>query len=133
MSSPNKIIPSTDRSVAQRADVTQVETPVQKPAYQITESDESYHLTVQLPGVDKTGLEVTSDNGEIRIVGRRSWRQPESWTLLHGESDNSTYELVLTHDNLLNNDKIKAELRDGVLQVLLPKAEAVKPRKITVS
>ena len=66
------------------------------------------------------------------MVGRRAWKQPESWTLLHGETDNSTYELVLTHDNLLNNDKITAELRDGVLAVTLPKAEAVKPRRITV-
>ena len=83
--------------------------------------------------MDKSGLDITSGNGEIRVVGRRAWRQPENWTLRHGESDLSTYELVLTHDNLLNSDRISAELRDGVLAATLPKAEAVKPRKITVN
>jgi HSP20 family molecular chaperone IbpA len=132
MSLINSIIPSIRRPLPQRVDTARVEGPVQKPAYHVSENDETYQLTVQLPGVSKDGLDVTSDNGEIRVVGRRAWKQPEGWTLLHGESDNSTYELVLTHDNLLNNDKITAELRDGVLAVTLPKAEAVKPRKITV-
>ena len=59
--------------------------------------------------------------------------QPEGWTAIHRESAEAAYELVLTHDNALNNDAIAAELRDGVLQVTLPKAEAIKPRKITVS
>ena len=129
----NTIIPSIRRPLPPPADTAKSAGPGQKPAYQITENDDAYQLIVQLPGVDKSGLDITSGNGEIRVVGRRAWKQPENWTLRHGESDLSTYELVLTHDNLLNSDRISAELRDGVLAVTLPKAEAVKPRKITVN
>lgn len=107
--------------------------PTVKPLYEIKETDEAYGVTVYLPGVTKDSLEITAEPGEFRIVGRRSWKQPEGWTALYRESDDAAYELVLTHDNAIDADKIAAELRDGVLRVSLPKAEAFKPRKIAVS
>jgi HSP20 family protein len=104
-----------------------------KPSYKVQETAEAYRLTVQLPGVAKDGLELTAEDSEIRITGRRGWTQPEGWTALHRETPDAAYELVLTHDNAIDAGKIAAELRDGVLQVTLPKAEALKPRKIAVS
>lgn len=106
--------------------------PTMKPVYDLAETDEGYALTVHLPGVTKDGLELTAESGAITITGRRAWKQPEAWTVLYRESTDAAYELVLNHDNLVDLDKIKAELRDGVLRVALPKAEAVKPRKIAV-
>jgi len=103
-----------------------------KPVYRVNETDEAFHLIVNLPGVAKDGLEITSDADELRIVGTHAWKQPKGWTTLHRETSRATYELVLTHDNALNNEKISAQLRAGVLNVTLPKAEAIKPRKITV-
>jgi HSP20 family molecular chaperone IbpA len=52
---------------------------------------------------------------------------------VYRESTDSPYELVLAHDNLVDTDKVVAELKDGVLRVSLPKHEAVKPRKIAVN
>jgi len=104
-----------------------------KPAYTVQDTAEAYLVTVQLPGVAKDGLELTAEDGEIRVAGRRGWTQPEGWTPLHRETPDAAYELVLTHDNAIDAGKIAAELRDGVLQVTLPKSEAVKPRKIAVS
>ena len=106
---------------------------VTKPSYHVQETPEAYRLTVNLPGVAKEGLELTAEGGEIRITGRRGWTQPEGWTALHRETPASSYELVLTHDNQIDGEKIAAELRDGVLTVTLPKPEAVKPRKIAVA
>ena len=133
MSLLNTLIPSLNRTPA--ADETRpadLERTVQ-PAYQIKETPEAWGLTVHLPGVAKDGLEVTAEGNEIRITGRRAWQQPEGWTPLHRETAGAAYELTLTHDNAIDAEKISAELTDGVLRVTLPKAEAVKPRKIAVN
>ena len=107
--------------------------PTVKPLYEVKETDDAYGVTVYLPGVSKENLEITAEAGEFRIVGRRAWQQPEGWTALYRESADAPFALALSHDNALDIDAIAAELRDGVLRVSLPKAEALKPRKITVS
>jgi HSP20 family molecular chaperone IbpA len=103
-----------------------------RPAYDVKETDEAWGVTVHLPGVARDGLEITAEDGQIRIVGRRAWKQPEGWTTLYRESADAPFELVLTHDHAVNLDAIAAELSDGVLRISLPKHEAVKPRKIAV-
>ncbi len=104
-----------------------------KPAHEIKESADVWNLTVQLPGVSKEGLALSVDDTQVTIRGQRAWRKPEGWTQLHRESVDVAYELVLEHDNAVNAEKVSAELRDGVLQVSLPKAEALKPRKIAIN
>ena len=81
----------------------------------------------------KEGLEITAEDGLVTIRGRRAWQKPEGWTSLHRESFDAPYELTLQHDNTVDAEKIHAELKDGVLRVSLPKAEAIKPRKIAVN
>jgi HSP20 family molecular chaperone IbpA len=107
--------------------------PTLKPAYELNETAEGFALTVYLPGVEHSGLDIQADAENLTIVGRRTWKRPDGWTSLYRESDDATYELTLAHDNIVDLDKVQAELRDGVLRVALAKTEAVKPRKITVS
>jgi len=104
-----------------------------KPAFRTSETAEAYGLTVYLPGVTKENLEITGENDQIRIIGRRAFKQPEGWTSLHRETADATFELVLDHTGGVDVEKIQAQLQDGVLQLTLPKAEALKPRKIAVS
>jgi HSP20 family molecular chaperone IbpA len=130
MSLLTSLVPSFTRSVA--PSVPRYTAPTVKPVYDLAETDEGYALTVHLPGVTKDGLELSAESGAITVSGRRAWKQPESWTALYRESADALFELVLTHDNAVDIDKIKAELRDGVLRVALPKADALKPRKIAV-
>ena len=134
MSLLNTIVPSLSRSPATRdenrpADLARTV----KPLYEIKETTDAFGATVYLPGVAKDGLEITAEEGQIRVIGRRSWKQPEGWTALHRESVDAPFELVLAHDNAIDTEKIAAELHDGVLRVSLPKHEAIKPRKITVN
>ena len=104
-----------------------------KPVFELKETPDAFGATVYLPGVAKDGLEITAEEGQVRIIGRRAWKQPEGWTALHRESADAPYELVLAHENAIDVDKIAAELRDGILRVSLPKHEELKPRKIAVS
>jgi HSP20 family molecular chaperone IbpA len=107
--------------------------PTAKPIYDITETTDAFGVTVQLPGVAKENLDITLEERQIRLIGRRAWKQPESWTTLHRETVDAPFELVLAHENAVDTEKIVAELRDGVLRISLPKQEAIKPRKIAVS
>ena len=107
--------------------------PTRKPGYELNETADGFALTVYLPGVEHAGLELLTDAETITVIGRRAWKQPEGWTSLYRESEGVTYELELSHDNIVDLDKVQAELRDGVLRVALAKTESVKPRKITVS
>ena len=97
------------------------------------EDKDNTYVRAELPGVNHAGLEVRADSETFTVTGRRTWKKPEGWTPLYRESDEAAYQLVLTHDNVLDLDKVQAELRDGVLRVALVKTEAIKPRRITVS
>jgi len=132
MSLIQSLIPSVSRSPAPR-DGDRDQTPTVKPRYAVKETDEAWGLQVHLPGVAREGLELTAEEGLITIRGRRDWKVPAGWTSLYRESADAPYELVLQHDNTIDVEKIHAELKEGVLRVSLPKAEAVKPRKIAVS
>ncbi|MBS0663868.1 MAG: Hsp20/alpha crystallin family protein [Verrucomicrobia bacterium] len=134
MSLFTSIIPSLNRTPSVASEGSAAPTkPALKPAYEVQETPEAYRLTVYLPGVTRDALELTIETDGIRIAGRRTWTRPAGWTALHRETADVGYELVLTHDNAIDADKVAAELRDGVLQVTLPKHEALKPRKITVA
>lgn len=128
------LIPSVGRNASADTNGTaQISVPTVQPRYEIKETPETYGLTVYLPGATKESIELTSDQGQFRIFAPREWQRPENWTTVYRESDDAAYELVLSHENVIDAEKILAELRDGVLRVSLPKAEAVKPRKIAVS
>jgi HSP20 family protein len=134
MSLLDTLVPSAVRSPATRDDSRPADLgQTVKPAYEVKETPDAWGVTVYLPGVAKDGLEITAEEGQVRIIGRRSWKQPEAWTALHRESSPAAFELLLGHDNAVDTDKIVAELRNGVLRLSLPKQEAIKPRKIAVS
>lgn len=130
MSLLTHLVPAFARSKTSAARETG---PSVTPAYGLTEIEDGYELIVHLPGVSKEGLELTAEDGAITVTGRRAWKQPEGWTAIYREANDTPYELVLNHDNIVDLDKVQAVLRDGVLHVTLPKAEAVKPRKISIN
>lgn len=111
---------------------TPVESASIRPRYETNETADAYLLTVQLPGVAKENLEITGEDGQLRIVGRRAWKQPDGWTSLYRETGEEPFELTFDHENVVNVDAVRAEFRDGVLKLTLPKAESIKPRKISV-
>ncbi len=127
----NSLIPSLGRAPT-RPDQTNP-TPSVRPLYEVKETDEAWGLTAHLPGVAKDGLSITDEDGVLTIHAARSWKQPTGWTVLYRESTDLPYELTLRHDGSIDADKARAELKDGVLRLSLPKAEARKPRKIAIT
>lgn len=131
----SSLLPTMNRAVVRRehSAAPAAGEPTTKPRYEIKETEEAWGLTVSLPGVAKDGLEITAEDSQLRVFGRRAWKQPEGWTALYRETSDYPFELVLEHDNALEIEKIHAELKDGVLRVSLPKAATIKPRKIAIS
>lgn len=136
MSLLHSFIPSASSAAGTCDDTCQTDTATEqtlRPAYRIQETTDAFTATVHLPGVSKDGLEISADGDEVTVVGKRGWKAPDSWTSVYRESTGADFRLTLSHDASVNVDKISAELRDGVLTLTLPKAEALKPRKIAVA
>ena len=108
------------------------EHPSRKPVFRMVETEAAYTLTVQLPGVDKPGMELVAKNGVLTIIGRREWHKPAAWALVHRESTDANFALKFTYDTRIEADKIQALLADGVLTVTLPKSPDLQPRQIPV-
>lgn len=128
----NALVPGFARPARASAPAADTEVRV-KPLYGVREDGHGYDVTVHLPGVTKDGLEITAQENQVTITGRRAWTPPADWTALYRETPRANFGLTLEHEGDVDADKITAELKDGVLRLTLPKAEAVKPRKIAIS
>lgn len=102
------------------------------PAATVLENGDGYTLEVEMPGVSKENLEMWVENNELTIVGRRSMPSVEG-TLLHRESRQENFRRAFELDPSIDAEKISAKIEQGVVTLTLPKAEQVKPRKITVA
>ena len=103
------------------------------PAASVIEDGDAYLLNVEMPGVNKEGLEISvENNNELRIIGRRSLSTIDG-TLVHRESRSENFRRMFELDPSIDTSKISARIEQGILTLRLPKAEQVKPRKITDS
>ena len=102
------------------------------PSASVVEAADGYTLEVEMSGVNKERLEISVENNELTIVGRRSLPAVEG-TLIHRESRPENYRRTFELDPSIDANKISAKIDQGVVTLMLPKAEHVKPRKITVS
>jgi HSP20 family protein len=102
------------------------------PSASVIEAGDGYTLELEMPGVTKAGLDISVENNELTIIGRRSLPKIEG-TLIHHESRPENFRRTFELDPSIDGDKISAKIEQGLMTLTLPKAEHVKPRKITVS
>jgi HSP20 family protein len=102
------------------------------PLANIVETKDGYLLEAEMPGVNKEGLEITVDNGELVIAGHRG-ELKSMGELIYGETRRWDYRRAFELDPSIDTTKIVAKMENGVLRLQLPKAESVKPRKIAVT
>jgi HSP20 family protein len=103
------------------------------PPVNIMETDDQYVVEADLPGVTKDGLEITVEDNELTIIGRRNdFHEVPNGEVLYQETRPGDFRRVFELDPTIDTAKIGAKMQQGVLTLTLPKAEKVKPRKITV-
>jgi HSP20 family protein len=88
---------------------------------------------VELPGVDKNDLQIQAKNNTIRISGRKAVTYPEGVSLHRRERVKGEFDRTITLPVQIDADHIKAEYRDGILALFLPRSESDKPRTVSVS
>ncbi|MGZ4971229.1 MAG: Hsp20/alpha crystallin family protein [Limisphaerales bacterium] len=124
---------SPQASVQRQPDLQQqsVDERFTTPATNISATDNDYVLELEMPGVDKSGLEVVADGNELVITGKRAKDIPEG-ELSYCESALANYRRTFELGSDVDTSKIEAQLTQGVLKLKLPKSEKAKSRKIPV-
>lgn len=105
--------------------------PVVAPPADIFENDDGFLIVADLPGVAAGSVDIRLDRGELSIHGSWSAAEREA-TAMAREFRATDFERRFVVPDSIDVDGISAELDGGVLQVMLPKSEAVKPRRIEV-
>jgi HSP20 family protein len=88
---------------------------------------------IELAGVDRNDLQIQAKENTIRIAGRKVIAYPENTSLHRRERVSGDFDRTLSLPVNLDPDGIKAEYRDGVLALLLPRSERDKPRTIQIN
>ena len=87
---------------------------------------------IELPGIDKDKLQVEAKENIIRISGTKAADYADEASVHRRERDFGQFDRTLSIPVKLDPDGIKAEYRDGVLALFLPRAASDKPRSITI-
>lgn len=103
--------------------------PTVAPRVDVYENREELLLLVDVPGATKEGINVQFAKGELIIEAKRA---PEGAKLVFGEMEPFDYSRVFTAPRGIDQERIEAELANGVLRVRLPKSDATKVRRIEV-
>jgi HSP20 family molecular chaperone IbpA len=103
------------------------------PVTDIFETDQALTLIVEMPGVKKENVDVQAENDVLTIQGRIDFSNYEGLQPVYTEYNVGDYARSFQLSSKVDQSKIKAQLRDGVMTLVLPKAEKARPRKIAVS
>jgi HSP20 family protein len=101
------------------------------PEVNIFETKDGYVVEAEMPGVNKSGLEITVEGNQLTIVGHRN-AEPVNGQALFRERGLADYQRTFELDPAIDTAKISAKIDQGIVTVTLPLSEKVKPRKITV-
>jgi HSP20 family protein len=114
-----------------RMDAQQPREYVMPPA-NISATENEYVLELEMPGVPKENVEITTEGNELTIIGRRQSDPPDG-ELCYCESAFADYRRMFELGPDVDTSKITAEVSQGVLRLRLPKSEKARPRKIQIA
>jgi HSP20 family protein len=102
------------------------------PATDIFESADALTIVMEMAGVDKKNLDVNVEDGILTVEGRLDFSKYEGMQPVYTEYNIGHYRRSFSLSSKIDQDRISAQMQDGVLTLLLPKAEEAKPRRISV-
>jgi HSP20 family protein len=105
------------------------------PALDVFEDKDTLTVKVELPGLKKEDIQISLHDGSLSISGERKSEKKveENAEVYRAERFFGRFQRTVTLPTPVNGDKVKAQYKDGILTVTLPKTEEAKPKQIDVS
>ena len=103
------------------------------PKLNLFQEDENSVVTVELPGLKKEDLSIEVQGEKLRISGERHSQVDEKASLHRRERRDYRFDRTITLPHEVDDTKVEAELKNGILAILLPMKEEHKPKEITIS
>jgi HSP20 family protein len=98
----------------------------------IYETDEALCVVMEMPGVERKDVNVALENGVLRVDGRIDFAKYEGMEPVYTEYNVGHYTRSFTLSDKIDQERISAQLDDGVLTLTLPKAKEAQPRRIPI-
>ncbi len=103
------------------------------PAVNVTQDDDAIYITAELPGISGKDLDITVEESTVLLKGeRKSDPESEDVSYHRRERGEGKFSRTVTLPTRIMTDRVKAETKNGILRLSLPKAEEVKPKKIEI-
>jgi HSP20 family molecular chaperone IbpA len=95
------------------------------PRVDIYETDEAIHLIADIPGADENSIDITLEKNVLTIDAEVQAEKPQDYSLTYAEYGIGSFRRKFNLSNEIDQEKIVAEVKDGVLKLKLPKSEKV--------
>jgi HSP20 family protein len=102
------------------------------PPINVFQQGENFVAIIELPGVDKDSLQIEAKENMIRIAGRKTISYDANASMHRRERVTGSFDRTIAVPISIDPDAVRAEMRDGVLALSIPRAERDKPRKIAI-
>jgi len=103
------------------------------PPVKIVENEDGYEISAEMPGIDKKSVDISYEQGMLTLKAKKKEKErKEKEKIIVDEQFCSSYSRSLSLPDV-DVDKAEAELKDGILLIKLPKSEANKTRRISIS
>jgi HSP20 family protein len=102
------------------------------PYADIDETEDALCVVMEMPGVEKKDLNVALENDALRVDGQIDFSKYEGMEPVYTEYNVGHYTRSFTLSNKIDQERISAQLDDGVLTLTLPKAKEARPRRISI-
>ncbi|WP_027720538.1 Hsp20/alpha crystallin family protein [Maridesulfovibrio zosterae] len=103
------------------------------PSTDIVESEHGFFMYMDLPGVCREALTIDLDENTLIISAKSATTLADDEKYIDQEFSDGEYSRRFTIADVVDRENIKANLKDGVLELFLPKKQEVKPRKIEIT
>jgi HSP20 family protein len=130
---PGQELQVQEKRELQKKDEPTIPVRVFLPATDIHETDQALTVVMEMPGVDKAKLDINVENDVLSVTGQIDFSKYDNLQPLYTEYNIGNYRRSFSlAPSRVDQDKIRAEMTDGVLTLTLPKAERAKPRRIAL-